>query len=60
MRKIKMVKVYDEQRKNVIAEVSSRCSSPGAAKAAGSLTAQRGTVNGEWVWIAKSYHGYKP
>lgn len=53
------VKVYSADRKSVVAEVSPRVTSVGAAKAAGSLTAMRGTVNGEWVWIAKDYHGYR-
>ena len=54
------VKVYSEDRKTLLGEVSAQTRSPGAAKAAGSLTAFQSKVNGEMAWIAKSYYGYKP
>lgn len=53
MGKTKEVKVYDKDRKKVLATVNSRATSIGAAKAAGAKAAQYAKVNGEYAWVVK-------
>ena len=53
MNKPKEVKVYDKDRKTVLATVNDKTKSVGAAKAAGAKTAQFSKVNGEYAWVVK-------
>lgn len=47
------VKVYDKDRKKVLAVVSPRVTSVGAARAAGVRACEYAKVGNEYAWVAK-------
>ena len=51
------IKVYNQARTEVLAEVSRQTTSIGAAKAAGVLAAYQATIDGKPAWVAKSSYG---
>lgn len=55
----KEVKVYDKDRKKVLATVNQSTRSIGAAKAAGGQAAEYARVNGEYAWVLKEAPEFK-